>query len=221
MQIDLLPTISTHPRAKRLSLRLVSKPPHVRMTVPSHVDMEEAMAFYHEKKQWVTTRLAQIFATQPSLAEAAIRFWGEPIRVESTGNLRDTSYLQESVLYVGGEAAHQKRRVDAFLQHSLLTHIQTQVATYAAELGVRYQEIRVKNMHSRYGSCSSQGNLAFTRYLISAPKDAVNYVVAHEVAHLREMNHSPRFWKHVATLCPDYARHRAWFKDHGKRLFGR
>ena len=76
----------------------------------------------------------------------------------------------------------------------------------------------MRDTKSRWGSCSSKGNLSFSWRLIFAPEEVVDYVVAHEVAHLAEMNHGPRFWRLVETLMPGYARHRRWLDRHRAEL---
>lgn len=83
---------------------------------------------------------------------------------------------------------------------------------------VRYGRVSIKNQRSRWGSCSVRGNLNFNRRLAFAPPDVVDYVVVHELAHLLEMNHSKRFWGHVAAWCPDHKTHRRWLRDNGGLL---
>ena len=88
-------------------------------------------------------------------------------------------------------------------------------AYYAAQMGVSYGRIAVKEQKTRWGSCSSQGNLNFNWKLILMPEEILDYVVVHELAHLIEMNHSPRFWAEVARILPDYERRREWLKQNG------
>ncbi len=89
---------------------------------------------------------------------------------------------------------------------------------HAARLGRGYRSLTLRDTRSRWGSCSAAGGLMFSWRLILAPPEILDYVAAHEVAHLAEMNHSPAFWRVVAGLCPDYARHRAWLRKHGQTL---
>jgi predicted metal-dependent hydrolase len=88
----------------------------------------------------------------------------------------------------------------------------------AARLGKSVTRVGVRDPKSRWGSCSSRGALSFSWRLIFAPEPVIDYVVAHEVAHLVEMNHSPRFWRVVASLVPDSAAPRAWLKRHRMEL---
>jgi predicted metal-dependent hydrolase len=89
---------------------------------------------------------------------------------------------------------------------------------YADLLGVSYERIRVAEQKTRWGSCSSKGTLSFNWKLMLAPPKVLDYVVVHEVCHIKEMNHSPRFWKLVEELMPDYKEYRKWLKENGSTL---
>lgn len=96
--------------------------------------------------------------------------------------------------------------------------ISARVAHWAAVLGVEYKKIFIKNQRSMWGSCSGKRNLNFNWRLAAAAPEALDYVVIHELCHLREMNHSPKFWAHVAAACPDYKTHRRWLRDNTAAL---
>ena len=96
--------------------------------------------------------------------------------------------------------------------------IAARVAHWAAVLGVKYGRVSVKDQRSLWGSCSRKGNLNFTWRLAAAPEGTLDYVVIHELCHLREMNHSARFWAHVAAACPDFKAHRRWLRDNAAAL---
>ncbi len=95
------------------------------------------------------------------------------------------------------------------------------VAHFASIMGVRYGRITIRSQHSRWGSCSAQGNLNFNCLLLLAPPEVLDYVVVHELCHRKEMNHSERFWAEVAKYCPDYKIHKKWLKDKGSSLIAR
>jgi predicted metal-dependent hydrolase len=96
--------------------------------------------------------------------------------------------------------------------------INLRVREFAAILGVIYSRLTIRDGRSRWGSCSSLGGLNFSWRLILAPPEILDYVVIHELAHLRELNHSPRFWAIVAAHCPAYRTHQRWLKEHGAAL---
>ena len=95
------------------------------------------------------------------------------------------------------------------------------VQYFAPIMGVTYGRITIRSQRSRWGSCSSKGNLNFNCLLMLCPEEVRNYVVVHELCHRIEMNHSPKFWAQVERVCPDYRVHRKWLKDHGGELIGR
>lgn len=94
-------------------------------------------------------------------------------------------------------------------------------AYFAPLVGVTYGRVTIRHQVSRWGSCSSKGNLNFNCLLMLCPPAVADYVVVHELCHRLEMNHSPRFWGAVARVMPDYAVHRRWLKEHGGQLIGR
>ena len=95
------------------------------------------------------------------------------------------------------------------------------VCFWAAKAGVTYERITIRRQHSRWGSCSSQGNLNFNCLLALVPENVLDYIIVHELCHRRHMNHSPAFWAEVARLLPDYAAARTWLKQEGGKLIAR
>ena len=99
--------------------------------------------------------------------------------------------------------------------------ISVKVKHYAGLMNVQYGRITIRNQKTRWGSCSSKGNLNFNCLLMLAPDEVVDYVVIHELCHLIDMNHSKAFWKQVEQMMPDYQKHRKWLKDHGNEIMER
>ena len=99
--------------------------------------------------------------------------------------------------------------------------IPERVARYAGQMGVSYGRITIRCQRSRWGSCSSKGNLNFNYLLLLAPPEVLDYVVVHELCHRKEMNHSPGFWAEVERVMPDYRIQKQWLKDNGTQLMGR
>jgi predicted metal-dependent hydrolase len=104
------------------------------------------------------------------------------------------------------EARMKALALDAFIERACL---------YAARMGVTFRKIRLNSARTRWGSCGPQGNLSFNWRLIQAPTEVLDYVVVHELAHLTELNHSPRFWARVAAFCPEYRAAKRWLKENG------
>ncbi len=107
------------------------------------------------------------------------------------------------------------------LAEKALNVIPPKVAFYAEKLRVTYGRITIRNQKTRWGSCSSKGNLNFNCYLMQAPEEILDYVIVHELCHRHEMNHSPAFWEKVESILPDYKERRKWLKVHGNELMGR
>ncbi len=100
-------------------------------------------------------------------------------------------------------------------------YIPGRVAFYASQAGVSYGRITIRNQRSRWGSCSSRGNLNFNCLLMLTPPEIIDYVVVHELCHRREMNHSPLFWREVERILPDYKARRKWLKENGEKIMRR
>ncbi len=107
------------------------------------------------------------------------------------------------------------------LANRALATVPPKVKALAERMGVRYGGITIRAQVSRWGSCSSKGNLNFNCLLMLCPDEVVEYVIVHELCHLRHMNHSKAFWAEVARFCPDHDRHRAWLRTHGEPLIRR
>ncbi len=107
------------------------------------------------------------------------------------------------------------------LADKALEIIPKRVEYYAKIMGVTYGRITIRNQVSHWGSCSAKGNLNFNCLLMLCPAEVMDYVVAHELCHLKEMNHSKKFWSLVEHFCPEYEQHKKWLKEHGNGLIGR
>ena len=116
------------------------------------------------------------------------------------------------------EKTPYERRLEAPYRQAAKEYIPKRVAYYAELLDVTYATISIRDQKTRWGSCSSKGNLSFSWRLILAPPKVLDYVVVHELCHRKEMNHSPRFWALVESMIPDYKTHRKWLKENGEKL---
>lgn len=116
------------------------------------------------------------------------------------------------------EKTPYERRLEAPYRQAAKEYIPKRAEYYAAQLGVSYNRITIRDQKTRWGSCSGKGNLSFNWRLILAPPKILDYVVVHELCHRREMNHSPRFWALVESILPDYKQSRKWLKENGDKL---
>ena len=109
----------------------------------------------------------------------------------------------------------------ATLTQQAKAYVPQRVTYFAEAMGISYGRVTIRAQHTRWGSCSSKGNLNFNCLLMLAPPEVVDYVVVHELCHRKELNHSRRFWAEVARVLPDYSLHRRWLKEHGAALIAR
>lgn len=128
--------------------------------------------------------------------------------------------LQELKARAAAQPPFTDQEINA-LAHKALQIIPPRAAYFARQMGVTFGRITIRNQKTRWGSCSSKGNLNFNCLLALCPPEALDYVVVHELCHRKEMNHSPRFWAEVEKVLPDYRVWRAWLKREGKTLIDR
>jgi predicted metal-dependent hydrolase len=214
--------VRRHASARRLTLRVRIARGDVVMTLPPRVTLKAAQAFAERQVPWISERLRGLSGAVPLAADVEIPVRGEPHRIVAAGTRAVTRLAQDEsgapLLMVGGQPDHISRRTMDFLKREAKRDLNAAVARHAAALGVTTARITIKDTRSRWGSCSSSGALAFSWRLVMAPPFVLDYVAAHEVAHRREMNHSPRFWALVLDLFPETDAAEAWLKANGGSL---
>lgn len=144
---------------------------------------------------------------------------GQPVHICHLTDARTPTTLSGDTLFVSGRPEFINRRVSSFVKKQTLIYIQTKAQDMADKIGVSIHQIHLKDTTSRWGSCSSQHNLNFCWRLGLAPLFVLDYIIAHEVAHLQELNHSPAFWQIVARLTSDRSRAEIWLRRNGKSLY--
>ncbi|MBQ8199384.1 MAG: M48 family metallopeptidase [Lachnospiraceae bacterium] len=125
---------------------------------------------------------------------------------------------QQAALSESKYTPEQRAGLEKRYRQAAKEYIPKRADYYAQLLGVTYERIRIADQKTRWGSCSSKGTLSFNWKLMLAPPKVLDYVVVHELCHLIEMNHSPRFWKQVENVIPDYKEYRKWLKENGITL---
>ena len=214
-------TVRTNARARSYRLSIPHSGGPV-LTLPPHGRWPDAEAFLHRQTNWLAARLKRA-AVQVSFADGSVvPLRGVDHAIIGTGKLRGRVELdldaEMPTLLVPGDAAHQARRLTDWLKEQAAIDLTRQTAIHAARLGVAVKSVKMRSQSSRWGSCSSSGNLNYNWRLVLAPEFVLDYVAAHEVAHLVEMNHSAAFWATVERTLPDMERGRAWLKAHGRQL---
>jgi predicted metal-dependent hydrolase len=210
------------PDARRMILKIDRRTGAPALTLPYSVGKGRAEQFLADHVGWLEARLKSQPERMPFTAGALVPVRGVPHRLEHRQPFRGETRLEPGpdgpVLVVHGDPAHLASRAERFLRQMAEADLAEAVGRHAAKLGVSIGRITIKDTRSRWGSCSSRGDLAFSWRLILAPPEILDYLAAHEVAHRREMNHSIRYWRHVAVLYPDFRRAEAWLNRHGAQL---
>jgi predicted metal-dependent hydrolase len=212
-------SIRVSQRARRVGLRVYPVGRKVELILPRGVSPNTGLQFLATKREWIAARLQRLPQPVPFAEGAIVPVLGVPHRIqrESAPSLPPVRII-EGEIRVRGDPAHLARRV---LDHLVITaraELAPRARRLAAQIGREVARVNVRDTKSRWGSCSGRGNLSFSWRLILAPEAVLDYVVAHEVAHLVEMNHGPRFWRLVESLAPGSAGPRSWLKQHRDRL---
>lgn len=214
-------SIKRNPRARRLILRLDPASGLPVVTLPARTPLRQADAFLRNNVGWLESRLGRAPDAVAFEDGALFPLRGVPCRIAHRGGrglVQLEPHGKEPCLSVPGDAAHLSRRITDWLTREARRDFEAAVAHYAAESGKSAAGIRIGDAKSRWGSCSSSGVLTFSWRLVLAPPHVLDYLAAHEVAHLAEMNHGPRFWALVARLDPNHGKARAWLKTNGAGL---
>lgn len=205
-------------RARRLSLRLDPALGEVIVVAPPRVPPQVIADFVNRHAEWVRRRRAAMPVRTPFLPGAEVPILGVPHRIAHDPAAGRGVRWADGELRVGGPAEHLGARLAAWLQAEARRQLLARSRAAALKLGVTVAAVSVRDTRSRWGSCASSGRLSYSWRLLLAPESVLDYVVAHEVAHLVEMNHSARFWAVVDRLHPESDRCRAWLKAKGQDL---
>ncbi len=208
--------LKRHARARRLSLRVARSGGAVTLTMPQRARRAAALDFVHRKEGWIRAQLAACQPERPVAIGEMLPFRGTPVPLVA-GAGRAVRF-EDGCLHVPGPPDRIAPRLGGFLKAAARAELAPACDRHALALGVGFARLSLRDTRSRWGSCTQEGRLMFSWRLIMAPPEVLDYVAAHEVAHLREMNHSRAFWRLVETLCPDYRRLRSWLRENGAAL---
>jgi predicted metal-dependent hydrolase len=212
--------VRAHPRARRIALKIDHAGDAVEMVLPHRCSHREALRFLEASRGWIDARLATLPPRIPFADGALVPVMDVPHAIRALGPLRGKgpAWIEDGAICVTGDPAFLTRRVRDFLRAQAKRELSTRAETMAALIDRKIKRVTVRDTVSRWGSCARGGNLSFSWRLIFAPEAVIDYVVAHEVAHLVEMNHSQRFWRVVETLHPAAKAERLWLNRNRARL---
>jgi predicted metal-dependent hydrolase len=212
-----------HRQARRYTLRVVAVTREAVLTMPPRGSFREAREFAERHGAWIAARLDRLPRPAPFEHGSEIPVRGVVHVIAHRRGARGTVWTEidrdgRRQLCVNGDAAHVARRITDYLKREVKRDLEAAVSRYADRLGVQVRRISIRDQVSRWGSCSTSGALSFSWRLVLAPRFVLDYLAAHEVAHLVEMNHSVRFWRLLGRICPDMERAKAWLDVRGTDL---
>ncbi|MEC9369026.1 MAG: SprT family zinc-dependent metalloprotease [Pseudomonadota bacterium] len=224
-------TVRRSKRASRMTLSVNEAKRTAILTLPAYTSMTAAGDFLDQHYDWLQERLAAMPRPVPFEHGAVIPLRGveHDLRFTATQRGRGVVWIERAprasgratqvrprIMVTGGE--HAPRRLTEWLRKEARRDISERATIHAKTLKVRVRRITIRDQTTRWGSCSAEGALSFSWRLILAPSYVLDYVTAHEVAHLREMNHEPRFWALVRRAFPGMERAKQWLRRNGSSL---
>lgn len=214
--------LRANPNARRYTLRLGRGTAEPVVTVPRGGNLGDARSFLERHKLWLLRRLEARPPPRPLADRAIIPVRGIDHTIEHRPGRRGIVSVEPGddgpVLAVSGDVDHLPRRVTDWLKRQAKADLEIAVFRYAAMVKRKPVAIRIRDQKGRWGSCSSRGTLSFSWRLVLAPPYVLDYLAAHEVVHMREMNHGVRFWRLLREICPDTDHAEAWLKREGAGL---
>ncbi len=205
-------------RSRNMVIRYQPLQHHISLTLPRHVSIAQGLHFVEEKRRWLERQLR---ATTKPVAFAdgqVIPVLGRDYTIMHTGG-RGVVRIEGECIIVPGEKEFLARRLREWLKATAREEIIRLATIKATELGKPFGKIGLRDTSSRWGSCNHKGHLSFSWRLVFAPYDVLAYVVCHEIAHLKHMDHSDAFWATVSRLDARQAHSREWLKAQGSRLY--
>ena len=212
-----------HAKARRYTLRINSGTRDVVLTMPPRGSLKQANEFAQKHGAWIAARLQRLPQAAPFSHGTVLPLLGVDHRIVHRRAARGTVWIEtgegdERLLCVAGAEPHIPRRLRDFLKREAKSDLELASRRAAQALGVAIRRVSIRDQSSRWGSCSTTGVLSYSWRLILAPPFVLDYLAAHEVAHLIEMNHSRAFWRLVERICPHTSRARSWLNTHGTGL---
>lgn len=197
----------------------------VSLTLPRYVSIRQGLDFVEARRAWLAVQLAEHPANVPFADGKKIPLLGGEYTLKHEGGrglvrIISSPLKGEGIIIVPGDAVFMARRVREWLKARARDEITPRVEENAARIGRKFKKITLRDTTSLWGSCTSEGHLSFSWRLVMAPPEVLDYMAAHEVAHLAEMNHGARFWSIVETLCPQHETARRWLRTCGPALYG-
>lgn len=211
--------VRQHSKARRLRLRIDPSSGLPLVTAPRRVSRSEIEAFLQSSQGWISGQQQKLGRAIPFAPGEVLSLFGDDVELVHSALQRGMPTLRCGQLLVGGQVDFFARRVRDYIKAEAEVRFQKMAQDFMRQLGVKERAVKVRDTRSRWGSCSARGEIHLSWRLAFAPPGVTRYVIGHEVAHLIELNHSPRFWAVVEGLVGDSSEQRAWLKREGVHLF--
>jgi hypothetical protein len=228
LELDLVDDIPLvwlrHPRARRYRLRVLADG-RVRITLPRWGCKREAMVFVERQMAWIRRQRQRVSALGPTTRAwsdgTEILFRGLPVKIRIVGQAPSrVARFADQDASVGIERSDLRPFIEQHLWRLADHELKNRAFELAREQKAPLRKVTVRNQRTRWGSCSVRGTISLNWRLIQLPLSVRDYLIFHELAHLAHMNHSRRFWQHVAAICPWYRESESWLKKHRALLEG-
>ena len=187
----------------------------MRLVLPRRAALRDGLDFAAVKTTWILDQIDALPAPVPFAPGAVIPVLGRDHVIRHRPKARRGVWRKDGVIWTSGRAEHLSRRIRDFLQAEVRHELSNRAQGKAAKIDRKVRRVRIGDMSSRWGSCGPDGSLKFSWRLVFAPEAVLDYVVAHEVAHLKIMNHGAGFWALTAQLTADVAGARRWLREQG------
>jgi len=201
----------------------VSNDLNVTAIIPVNYPVNKIDNFIHDKRNWIFKTINRLKHNSKSivLSYNDILLFGEPYEFENDSSLNNKvmTYSNAKKIKSRHDLINKKELLTVWYKHIANKYIKQRVSEIADKNGFRYNRLFIRDQRTKWGTCSSGRNLSFNWRLILCPLFVIDYLIIHELSHLNEMNHSPKFWQTVAGLYPEYDKAKKWLKEYEAFLF--
>lgn len=204
---------------RKLTLRIDSKERIPVLSVPRFCSQRHAIKFVNENMDWILQSLAKLPEIKKFADGEKICLFGQEVTISHRPQEKGGVWIEGNLLCVSGETEFLHRRVRDYIRRRAGDEFYTRSQKLAEKIGCKLNGVVIKDTKSRWGSCSSLNNINYSWRIALAPDFVIDYLMAHEVSHLKHQDHSDDFWKCVALLCPEWSRGNSWLRRYGKSLY--
>lgn len=206
-------------RSRRMTLRIDTKKRAVVLAMPKLCSKKKAWEFINSNLEWIENHLAKIPQNKDFENGERFSLLGREVLICHNPNTLGAAKEIDGILHVGGDIAFLHRRVKDYVKRQAKKEFLARSRELASKIGCEVANVAIKDTKSRWGSCSTLNNINYNWRIALAPECVIEYLIAHEVAHLKYQDHSQQFWRCVKQLYPGASLGRSWLKAHGSELY--